>query len=404
MKDLNKFLLDPDVQRAMDWGKEQNIFSLLDMNETRHSKMLAWLMNSREGHLQGDYFLKQLLREYLRNNGNKDLNGYPIDAYNFSNALVFTEYSVQKSDERIDLAIFDPDQKIAIFIENKTGAVESERQTQNYFESLNDSYQKEYTCIFLFMDYYGGKAECSDWTSLDYTWLIESINNLLGRQILANSIKQILSDYKNYLEDFENDNTAFFSNTYEKFSKIANTHNYFLAKAKLLIGDIDQSQAMNYFTSDLFEDYFKYVYLQNEIFFNDLFQFYKWELYGEKIQKQLNYSLDFTYRNKLFCFIDEKWLNLTVNSEADEFKYFMYIKIGESIENKEMFEVELVLRPQYIETDKKDKFEEILNNDSRIDNKIINSYITKKVNSKEIVDEAISLFKIASDIYSKLKE
>ncbi len=408
MKDLNKFLLDPDVQRAMDWGKQQNIFSIFGMNEIRHSKMLAWLLDSREGHLQGDYFLKQLLREYLRNNENNDLNGFPVDAYNFSNALVFTEYSVPESNKRIDLAIFDPDEEIAVFIENKTGAKESEGQTQNYFKSLNSRYQKEYTCIFLFIDLYleDGKAECSEWTSLNYTWLIESINNLLGRQILSNSLEQILSDYKNLLEEFENDDSAFFSDTYEKLAKIANTHKDFLDKAKPHLTN-DTSQVMSYFKSDKFEDFFKYIYLQNEIFFDALYQFTEWEFYAEEIQKQLNNTLDFTYRGNYFYFIDEEWLKMNANSDADNFHYFMYIEIRENTENKEnkeMFEVKLALRPQYIETDKKNEFEEILKNNDKIDKYKINSYITKTVNSKEIVDATISFFKIASDIYSELKE
>ena len=64
-KEIENFLLDENVRLCMDYGKERNLFTIIEPGERLHSKMLAWLLNPREGHLQGDYFIKALIRSVL---------------------------------------------------------------------------------------------------------------------------------------------------------------------------------------------------------------------------------------------------------------------------------------------------------------------------------------------------
>jgi hypothetical protein len=64
--------------------------------------MLAWLLNPREGHLQGDYFIKALIRTVLetykdaenisvleKNAFFKERNVFDIEQTSFANAVVW---------------------------------------------------------------------------------------------------------------------------------------------------------------------------------------------------------------------------------------------------------------------------------------------------------------------------
>ena len=103
-KEIENFLLDEDVRFCMDYGKERNPFSIIEPGEWLHSKMLAWLLNPREGHLQGDYFIKALIRSVLetykdaenisvleKNPFFKKWNVFGIEQTSFANAVVWPE-------------------------------------------------------------------------------------------------------------------------------------------------------------------------------------------------------------------------------------------------------------------------------------------------------------------------
>ena len=150
-KEIENFLLDEDVRFCMDYGKERNPFAIIELGERPHSKMLAWLLNPREGHLQGDYFIKALIRSVLETYKNaenisvleknpffKKWNVFGIEQTSFANAVVWPEFQISESQagKRVDITMFDMANEISIFIENKFGSPEGKDQTTEYFKGL----------------------------------------------------------------------------------------------------------------------------------------------------------------------------------------------------------------------------------------------------------------------------
>ena len=65
---LEKFATNnPDLEEMGRQAKEFDAFSVLEIShlEKTHSDILAWLLNPRENHGAGDYFLKDFLAETI---------------------------------------------------------------------------------------------------------------------------------------------------------------------------------------------------------------------------------------------------------------------------------------------------------------------------------------------------
>jgi hypothetical protein len=59
---FQSFVSDPDLGQAIEALKRANdIFDIIEPQETQHSQMLQWLLNPREGHGQGDALFKDFL-------------------------------------------------------------------------------------------------------------------------------------------------------------------------------------------------------------------------------------------------------------------------------------------------------------------------------------------------------
>lgn len=322
---LEEFLLDPEVQVAMNYGKERNIFNILGLSETRHSKMLAWLFDPREGHLQKDYFLKELLREAFRNKegvNNSFFENWDVadlEGYSFGNAVSFTELVIGKDNKRkIDVAIFDVDNELAVFIENKTGSSEGVDQTTEYFKELSKEY-KGFDQVFIFMDENENEAKDEgNWVNIGYSWLIQAMSNLLDRNVLDAEIEMLLSQYKEYLSG---DYTAnhFFKRPYTLLSKVAKKHAVFLNKLETKSLSFEVSMLANFEKNKLL-----CIYKQYEAFFEALFESNEFEHVVENIQKEKK-DLEIEYYKRSFYIHRKGWRRFYVE-DADIWGVQFYLK------------------------------------------------------------------------------
>jgi len=322
---LEAFLLDSEVQVAMNYGKERNIFNILGLGETRHSKMLAWLFDPREGHLQKDYFLKELLREAFRNKegvNNSFFENWDVadlEAYSFGNAVSFTELAIGKGNGRkIDVAIFDADNELAIFIENKTGSSEGVDQTTEYFQELSEEY-KSFDQVFIFMDENENEAKDEGhWANIGYSWLIQAMSNLLDSNVLDAEVEMLLSQYKEHLSS---DYTAnhFFKRPYTLLSKIAKKHAVFLKKLKTESLSFEMPML-----ADFEENKLLCVYKQHESFFDALFEFNEFEHVVECVQKEKK-DLETEYYKRSFYIHRKGWCRFYVE-DADIWGVQFYLK------------------------------------------------------------------------------
>lgn len=209
------FLSDPDVLFLTNHYGEQNIFSILDPKELQMSNLLAWLLDPRGGHGLGDYFIKALLMTAWNKAYDREIkleifkeqdgiSSTDISSWNFGSSIVEREF--QLGSGPIDIFLVDPDNKIQIFIENKTGSKEGKDQTLKYRKSakaLKKTKIKDcgWHQIFIFIDFYESEAKDKEWVSIGYNWISESIKNCLSNHTININSQYILEQIQDSLDD-----------------------------------------------------------------------------------------------------------------------------------------------------------------------------------------------------------
>ena len=310
-KEIENFLLDEEVRLCMDWGKERNPFTIIEPGEVQHSRILAWLLNPREGHLQGDYFIKALIRavletykdaeniSVLENNAFfKKWNVFDIEQASFSNAVVWPEFQISESQagKRVDITIFDGANELSIFIENKFGSSEGKDQkgkdqTTEYFKGLEkllksrDPYR-----LYVFLDYNENKAKSKDWISLNYDWLQSALKQLIDRDAIPAGVEYVLKGYYEYLSDDYSSN-PYHSGPEKHLAAIARKHQNllkFMRKHKNELAKQDIKRLLKV------EDHLYLLYWQHPSFFWGLFDYTGWEYIGERLEQEIG-DKDFEY-------------------------------------------------------------------------------------------------------------
>lgn len=196
---LEKLVLDPDLATL---EANLNVFNIMNVlkvetSETVFSSFLAWLLNPRENHGLGTYFLKYFLMRCAKISN--VFSVIYIDKLNLSNAIVRTEENFLG--KRADITIRIDDEDLMIIIENKVKSTESEGQTKNYVEYSKIKYPK-YRFMYVFLTPFGEDADSKEFISLDYG----SVKELLVQTIKAkkdNLNKEILNLILQFLYNLE---------------------------------------------------------------------------------------------------------------------------------------------------------------------------------------------------------
>ena len=168
------------------WTEEINIFSILklDTYEIRHSNMLAWLIDPNGKHGLKDKFLKKLLDKSFNNivgTDNKDLT---------DNTIVYREK------ENIDILVVSDKYKLVCAIENKIFSDEHDDQLERYRKWLEKTY-KDFTFILYYLTPYGIKPTDENWQTLDYEFILESLEDCLKISQLNEKTTFYIKDYIN---------------------------------------------------------------------------------------------------------------------------------------------------------------------------------------------------------------
>ena len=169
-----------------------NVFSLLrvEHDEVRHSRVLAWLLDVRETHRRGDLFLKVFLEAC-----GKEENVDCLDQ-----AKVDTEYRV--SEANIDVLVY-VEGKFLVYIENKIGASEGERQLSREYGDMQKFADKHKVppghehrhAVFLTPDRYSPKTDDpANWTMLSYSKLESAFREQLG-SITDDKVRFVVKDW-----------------------------------------------------------------------------------------------------------------------------------------------------------------------------------------------------------------
>ena len=373
---FSTFLSDPDVQYLMaNANKEHNIFNILEPGETGHSKMIAWLLNPRESHMGGDFFIKQLLlkaidvpNKYKSFNQKidfvKNWTSEEITYIDFNASIVIKEFKLPDSDRRIDIALFDPNNHVMVFIENKRYSQEGKDQTPDYLASLRTIAEElDWYALFIFMDFRGKEAdEKTGWVSLDYEWLIRAMQNYLDNNAVINDAHNIVSSYCNKLaQDYDDDtlqeSKAAINSRYNRvadvYKDVVNYVKNNLYSRNMLKSEVIENKWINDKTDENKEGdnqsaYISYIYWQNYRFFDALIGLTEWDHKGEKVLRLLAnpkaYELVpgddgvwFIHKDWKDLFENEDWgINVSIRRyDESENQLFLnlYIKAGKLLNN-----------------------------------------------------------------------
>lgn len=215
-----------ELQRTGD-----EVLDVISLSENQHSDILAWMLDAKEGHGQGDEILRDLLisASTLAASGDSGLDGRGTTARFFaawppsrlrttSLGAAFTARELGMSaSERVDLFVIDAQNKFVLLVENKAGARHRQKQLDQYRESFNEAVARnvrlrDYDQVYIALDRefdgedVASRPSSSSWLHLGYDWLKTSATRALMHVGRGNAAARLVVSYCNRQTDWENPN------------------------------------------------------------------------------------------------------------------------------------------------------------------------------------------------------
>jgi len=196
LKALEEFIYDNEELEQLELMiNDFNIFTALNIvnNELRHSNFLSWLLNPKESHSIGDYFLKSLIKRLsYKFSGNAAIPSiFDIDGWSFEDAEVMREW------RNIDILIKSDANNFIWIIENKVYSKEHSNQLARYKDIVQKEYPDYKYKVFTYLTIEGEDASDDDYISLSYDEVITIIEKIINdkKDKLATEILTFLSHY-----------------------------------------------------------------------------------------------------------------------------------------------------------------------------------------------------------------
>lgn len=189
-----------------------NLFNILKMRytEIRHSNVLAWLLDSSENHMLGNYFIKSLIKKIIEINEEY----FSYNQFNVFKLLLsdLSSYTVYREQLKIDILLISSEEKMLIAIENKIHAKEGRNQLRDYREKLITKYP-DYKMILIFLTpegYEGADSEEGNnyWINVGYEIIADILTNIqFEKPNMPDEVKLIIKNYYQIIkEDIMEDN------------------------------------------------------------------------------------------------------------------------------------------------------------------------------------------------------
>lgn len=226
---LENLMADPrlvemcELQRTGD-----EVLDVISLSENQHSDILAWMLDPKEGHGQGDEILRDLLisASTAVAAGNSRLHKnratarffakWPpsrIRTTSFGTVFIARELGFNAK-ERVDLFVVDDQNKFVLLIENKAGATHSEIQLNLYHDNFKNAVATnprlhKYDQIYVALDREFDSEDASvrpsqnTWLHLGYDWLKTSAMRALMHVSRGNTAARLVVSYCNRQTDWE---------------------------------------------------------------------------------------------------------------------------------------------------------------------------------------------------------
>lgn len=116
-----------------------NPFSVLKIgtHEIRHSNVLAWLMDPSENHNLHDRILKKVIMQVMLENEDVVPDGLDLQKIQLAD---FTDSSVSREENNIDILVVSHRNKLVFLIENKIYSGEAKNQLKRYYDAARQNY------------------------------------------------------------------------------------------------------------------------------------------------------------------------------------------------------------------------------------------------------------------------
>lgn len=337
MQRLEEFLADEQVRNYLNLSNDVNIFSILEIDEYRHSNLLQWLLDPRGSHLHGDLYVKALLYaayEAMAASGEhnpflKSWNHRALESTHLNNALVYRELALD-SNNRIDLAIYDPDHDILFLVETKLTSRHDASQLKRY-ERLAKAFTKRVRhLLHVFIHPYIQEAEKapSPWIALTYDWLQRALEERLHYDLTENHhLNQLLQFYIDWLSErysFRNE-----VQYHDAAHHVSSHHHDFLDHVKAAVQPSTQEELSKVIRGDDIQT----IYARHTEKFQYLFWYSEWADIGERIKASLpKHTIAFHFTRRALEIHCEAWRSLYIDASADN--YWIWISIRDLTASK----------------------------------------------------------------------
>lgn len=214
IKKLEKLMLSEDLEELNLSTNKFNIFTALKLhnNEIRHSNFLGWLMAPYENHGVGDYFLKEFLKESIKNFSQTDKVTLSLSDIAYAD---FSDCEIRREHENIDILLTSNKNKFLCVIENKIWTGEHDEQLERYAKYVNENFA-DYNKIYIYLtpnietdkliqkEYKNSQnqAEHIYYIPMNYEQVYGVINKTLKfkSQYLNDEVKIFIKHYRNMIE------------------------------------------------------------------------------------------------------------------------------------------------------------------------------------------------------------
>ena len=175
LQHLADFVSSADLGELVAARRQFNLFRVLRIEEAeiRHSNVLAWLLDPKESHRQGDLFLRTIIDRIQVDNDYDMLKLQEMDTL---------DIQVRREWENIDLLAIDRKHKWVLLVENKVRSGATELQLSRYRAIVEKNLPKHRllpVLLTLTEDTDADIAEAAGYLHWTHTQLVETVSDLL---------------------------------------------------------------------------------------------------------------------------------------------------------------------------------------------------------------------------------
>lgn len=198
---LEAFVVDNDDLDKLESLIDQfNIFEALGVvrQELRHSDFLAFLLDPRQNHRLGDAFARRLLQKILV--AARDLG--PAISPIHVNSWDFSQLTVRREWQNIDILLVDPLNHLVVVIENKISTTEHSNQLARYLRLVEAEFSNaEWKCLAIYLTPDGETPSLNEYLPADYGLVASSVEAQaeLQRLTLDPAVHELMVHYAQML-------------------------------------------------------------------------------------------------------------------------------------------------------------------------------------------------------------